>query len=71
VGEAAGDETERGDLMPTQTHHDTGRPTVEVLIDEMDSPHGSEDVLAPGGPVPGEEEDSTIATASVPGVGTE
>lgn len=56
--------------MPTQLHHGSGVTTVEVPIDEMDPPQGSEDALTPDEPVPGDE-DGTIATASVPGIGTE
>ena len=57
--------------MPTQTHHDTGRPTVEVPIDEMDPPREPDDVPTPGEPGPAEDGDGPIATASVPSVGTE
>ena len=41
----------------------------EVPIDEMDLPQGPEDVVDEE-PAP-DDEDGTIATASVPGVGTE
>lgn len=44
---------------------------VHVLVDDLSTHHGPEDILAPDEPLTGGGEDYPIASAPIPGYGTE
>lgn len=66
--------------MPAGTLHDTGAPTRStastgengyVLVDDLSAHHGPGDILAPEELLMSGDEHCSIASASIPGHGTE
>ena len=56
--------------MSAGTLYDAGALTLEVRIRDHDR-HRRDDILAPEAPLTGSDEDCPIASAALPGYGTE